>query len=502
MKSMLQNDPDRMAMVSGGNGEPVPEIMQRINAIINDEVKFAKEYGDEYFNSGVGLFGRLERSLGDSGEGQRAFDAIKKEVNNDKNVDFSDIEIRDMLNKGYMDADLPYRFELPKELMEMEQRDSKAEGGSLKNPEKADLDKDGKISDYEQARGEAIEESMEEREKFVLGAIAGKLSQAVSKIFSKSTTKQAAKQEQELKKLIDEYVDRQYEYEDMFQDAGVAGMTPEEILEYQGAPIALKIADLLNKADNIFDSNLENAAGYTRYDYVDDILKDKGAQTIFDESRGGILTKNAEKYDGLNFRLLLAERDAEDKGAENIIENIKRNKKEKGGVMDEDEQMKMLMEEQQVPDEEMEEDYLDFIINEALNPEEEDFLVEQLKDNDKLSEIFDKVIEVASEFTGAGPVEGPGTGVSDSIPARLSDGEFVFTAKATEQIGVDKLMSMMKEAEAAADKRRGMQEGGVLSETTTTTRRFTDPTQMADEEEVMKDEKTIQDMRATNPRMQ
>ena len=160
------------------------------------------------------------------------------------------------------------------------------------------------------------------------------------------------------------------------------------------------------------------------------------------------------------------------------------------------------MEEQQVPDEEMEEDYLDFIINEALTPEEEDFLVDQLRDNDRLSEIFDKVIEVASEFTGSGPVEGPGTEVSDSIPARLSDGEFVFTAKATEQIGVDKLMSMMKEAEAAADERQGMQEGGVLSETTTTTRRFADPTQVEDEEEVMQDEKTIQDMRATNPRMQ
>ena len=168
-----------------------------------------------------------------------------------------------------------------------------------------------------------------------------------------------------------------------------------------------------------------------------------------------------------------------------------------------DEQMKkMLMEEEQVPDDEMEEDYLDFIINEALTPQEEDFLVDQLRNNDELSEIFDKVIEVASEFTGSGPVEGPGTEVSDSIPARLSDGEFVFTAKATEQIGVDKLMSMMKEAEAAADERQGMQEGGVLSETTTTTRRFADPTQMEDEEEVMQDEKTIQDMRGTNPRMQ
>ena len=75
--------------------------------------------------------------------------------------------------------------------------------------------------------------------------------------------------------------------------------------------------------------------------------------------------------------------------------------------------------------------------------------------------IFDKVIDVAQEFAVSGPVEGPGSGVSDSIPARLSDGEFVFTAKATEQIGEDKLMSMMKDAEAQADKRQEMMHGGI-----------------------------------------
>jgi hypothetical protein len=215
-----------------------------------------------------------------------------------------------------------------------------------------------------------------------------------------------------------------------------------------------------------------------------------GGQTKLDANKDG-------KISGEDFAMLREENKEE------------REEMQEGGMMMEEmpqemnEQMKkMLMEEQQVPDEEMEEDYLDFIINEALTPEEEDFLVDQLRNNDELSEIFDKVIEVASEFTGSGPVEGPGTEVSDSIPARLSDGEFVFTAKATEQIGVDKLMSMMKEAEAAADERQGMQEGGVLSETTTTTRRFADPTQVEDEEEVMQDEKTIQDMRATNPRMQ
>ena len=65
--------------------------------------------------------------------------------------------------------------------------------------------------------------------------------------------------------------------------------------------------------------------------------------------------------------------------------------------------------------------------------------------------IFDKVIDTASEFSGAGEVSGPGTGVSDSIPARLSDGEFVVTKKATDQIGADNLQTMMDEAERAFD---------------------------------------------------
>jgi hypothetical protein len=34
-----------------------------------------------------------------------------------------------------------------------------------------------------------------------------------------------------------------------------------------------------------------------------------------------------------------------------------------------------------------------------------------------------------------GPIDGPGTGTSDDIPAMLSDGEFVFTAKAVRNIG-------------------------------------------------------------------
>ena len=115
-------------------------------------------------------------------------------------------------------------------------------------------------------------------------------------------------------------------------------------------------------------------------------------------------------------------------------------------------------------DDDMEDNYTRFIMEEALSEEEEDMLTSKLEQDEELSMLFDKIIDVAQEFAGSGPVEGPGSGVSDSIPARLSDGEFVFTAKAVEEIGEDSLMSMMKEAEAAADERQGFAEGEMVEE--------------------------------------
>ena len=134
-----------------------------------------------------------------------------------------------------------------------------------------------------------------------------------------------------------------------------------------------------------------------------------------------------------------------------------------------DNQMSMLMgkeepKEDMLPDEEMEDNYMDFIIDEALTEEEEDMLMSKLQQDEQLSMLFDKVVEVASEFAGSGPVEGPGSGVSDSIPARLSDGEFVFTAKSVKEIGADNLMAMMKDAEMRADERQGMANGGEMDE--------------------------------------
>ena len=116
-------------------------------------------------------------------------------------------------------------------------------------------------------------------------------------------------------------------------------------------------------------------------------------------------------------------------------------------------------------DEEMENDYLDFVVEESLSESEEKYLLQKLEEDDRLSEIFDKVMDVATEFAGSGPVEGPGSGVSDSIPARLSDGEFVFTAKATQQIGPEVLQRMMEEAEMEADaplERQARRAGGYM----------------------------------------
>ena len=179
---------------------------------------------------------------------------------------------------------------------------------------------------------------------------------------------------------------------------------------------------------------------------------------------------------------------------------------EEGG--DVDSQMAMLMPEEEmmseeemmetpmVPDEEMEDDYLDFVVSQALEPEEQELLMDILDESPQLSVIFDKLMDVATEFSGAGPVNGPGSEVSDSIPARLSDGEFVMTAKATEQLGADRLQSMMEDAESEADVvRQQNAEGGEIEETKVD--RFGKPV----DEDIAEDE-IKKGMMSVNPRMQ
>jgi hypothetical protein len=124
----------------------------------------------------------------------------------------------------------------------------------------------------------------------------------------------------------------------------------------------------------------------------------------------------------------------------------------------------MPMEETMMPDEQMEDEYLDFIVSQSLSSEEETSLMNKLEADPELSVMFDKLMETATEFSGSGPVEGPGSEVSDSIPARLSDGEFVITAKATDEIGSDNLQNMMDSAEEVSDDRKQVAMGGSIQD--------------------------------------
>mgnify|MGYP003115884968 FL=1 len=65
--------------------------------------------------------------------------------------------------------------------------------------------------------------------------------------------------------------------------------------------------------------------------------------------------------------------------------------------------------------------------------------------------------DVGIMAAAGGEVTGPGTGTSDSVPARLSDGEFVLTAKAVRgagggdrNIGAARMYDMMSQLEGAA----------------------------------------------------
>jgi hypothetical protein len=254
-----------------------------------------------------------------------------------------------------------------------------------------------------------------------------------------------------------------------------------------GATKALsKLVTKLNKQHSKRMAKQIDAVDNTQYFDFDDAIKmlDEGDITIAQANQmlkqAGYPEKDVQEftraYSGLIFdkksiktkkedpRLKELTPPTEEEIDKMLDEAVARGDFKKGGLLNDD--RVMYKEGGMLPDEDMEDNYTRFIMDEALTEEEEDMLMSKLEQDEELAMIFDKVIDVAQEFAGAGPVEGPGSGVSDSIPARLSDGEFVFTAKAVEEIGADNLMAMMKDAEAKADERQPLQEGGELKEET------------------------------------
>jgi hypothetical protein len=66
----------------------------------------------------------------------------------------------------------------------------------------------------------------------------------------------------------------------------------------------------------------------------------------------------------------------------------------------------------------------------------------------------------AEEYSDGGDVTGPGTGISDSIPARLSHGEYVLPADVVEKLGVDKLDAMVAKYHVPAEVQKLRKLGG------------------------------------------
>ena len=279
-------------------------------------------------------------------------------------------------------------------------------------PDYIDIDNDGnKTESMKKAAKERDMKSMgglleDDREQYAIGGLSRILAKAASKLKGKGSKSKPTQKE-----LEDEL--RQLEYEQ------------QQLME-----------DNMNRPEGLVGARLDSVEEIA--DLHDDIVKDL-----------------AKYYP-----------DSE------LLKRIKRADKAEGGPMSMDDQMKAAliipMEEKEnmsmESDNDMEDNYTKFIMEEALTEDEEDMLMSKLEQDEELAMIFDKVIDVAQEFAGAGPVEGPGSGVSDSIPARLSDGEFVFTAKAVEEIGADNLMAMMKDAEMKADERQGLVTGGPVTD--------------------------------------
>jgi hypothetical protein len=100
--------------------------------------------------------------------------------------------------------------------------------------------------------------------------------------------------------------------------------------------------------------------------------------------------------------------------------------------------------------------------NKLYNLDNEEERKQYFEDNRKRQGVED--IESKEErerrrflFVSGGEVTGPGTGTSDSVPARLSDGEFVLTAKAVRgagggdrNVGAARMYDMMSQLEGAA----------------------------------------------------
>lgn len=102
------------------------------------------------------------------------------------------------------------------------------------------------------------------------------------------------------------------------------------------------------------------------------------------------------------------------------------------------------------PDTEIEDQAIDFFIDENLTPDDQEYLLDVISKDPQLEKIVDMIIIRAAENTDEGIVEGPGDGNDDEVPSRVSAGEFIFSAPAVKVIGVATLEAMHEQAKQQA----------------------------------------------------
>ena len=196
--------------------------------------------------------------------------------------------------------------------------------------------------------------------------------------------------------------------------------------------------------------------GYQAYAYGGPVLKMAAGDTPFQSWLSSTYDKKVEDLSAQEYSLFSQEW------------TRLNNKKAEGGEIkvpelapEAETSLEMQMEEAMPKGEEDEMDIKAEVDTSVLDSEEEQLLEEVIEMHPGIMDVIVKL--TAKEFTGEGEVDGPGTGTSDSIPAMLSDGEFVFTAKAVKQIGVDRLRKQMKAAEQEYDNSMAVQDSQMES---------------------------------------
>ena len=75
--NMLDDDRKRMGYQDGEYVSATPQ--KRYDSFINQDIKYLKELGDDYYNSGSkGMFKRAKQAMGDFGQGERLLNDLKK----------------------------------------------------------------------------------------------------------------------------------------------------------------------------------------------------------------------------------------------------------------------------------------------------------------------------------------------------------------------------------------------------------------------------------------